>query len=115
MKNTSPFEQEIGQRLQDSPIDPATRERLRQSRRVALDALESPPGRFLAPSLVQGLAFAGVAALALLLVLTLNQKDSRPPADSLIAFEIVTSDAPLEFYEDLEFYDWLAQQDPNLG
>lgn len=110
------FEQKLKQQLQDSPIDPATRHRLRQSRRTALDALESPPGRFLAPSLIQGLAFAGIAALALLLVLNLNQKeDSSPPADSLIAFEIVTSEEPLEFYEDLEFYDWLAQQDPNLG
>ncbi len=111
----SSLEQKLKQQLQNSPIDPATRDRLRQSRHAALDALEGPTGRFSTPLLRQGLALAGIAALALLLVLTLNRKDTPLAADDLIAFEIVTSDAPLEFYEELEFYDWLAQQELDRG
>lgn len=115
MNDQQDIEQQIGQRLREQQIDDATRQRLRESRRLALNSLDGASRPIFTPLARAGLAFAGIGALALLLMLGLNRQASPPESDSLIAFEIVTSGAPLEFYEELEFYDWLADQQQDQG
>ncbi len=111
MTDHDPLSQHIRRQMDAQTIDSDTRRQLRLARDRALDAA-GRPRPLDNPLLRTGLAFAGVAALALLLMLGLNRNPSQPRIDSLDAFEIATSGQPLEFYEeDLEFYLWLEQQD----
>lgn len=104
--------QHIRQHLDAQPIGADIRRRLRLARHQALDRLDAPRAAPLTTAARAGLAFAGIAALALLLMLGLNRFDRPPASDSLDAFEIATSGEPLEFYEqELEFYLWLEEQD----
>jgi hypothetical protein len=106
-----PITDHIRQQLDRQTVDADTRRRLRLARAQALEAGDAPgrlPGN---PASRAGLALAGIAALALLLMPLLDREPGPAPADGLVAFEIATSSEPLEFYQELEFYLWLEQQE----
>ena len=106
-----PITDHIRRQLDRQTVDADIRRRLRLARGRAAEAGDTPGRLFGNPASRTGLALAGIAALALLLVPLLN-RNSGPGAlpDGLVAFEIATSSEPLEFYQELEFYLWLEQQ-----
>lgn len=92
-------------------LDPATAGRLRAARRFAL---EPAPARlpWLDRARQNRFVWAGgvatVAAAVLAAFLYLYQPVSQGPAPALEDLELITSSEGLEFYDDLEFYRWLA-------
>ncbi|HEX9627544.1 MAG TPA: hypothetical protein VGA00_11460 [Acidiferrobacterales bacterium] len=84
-------------------LDPATRTRLKAARAAAL-AARGPRLSWWLP--IGGLATAaGAALLAWTLLLSPVQ-----PAPGLEHLDLLTAADNLEFYSDLEFYTWLAEE-----
>lgn len=104
--NTDEFERRVRALLDADAdaLDPATRERLAAARERALaQAREGSGSR---RGWVWGLAASLVLGIAL--VLALRQGEEAAPAlDDLLVLS--SGDEP-EFYEDLDFYTWLAEQ-----
>lgn len=86
-------------------LDAQVRNRLRHARHRALEARPSHTTWVLAG----GLAAASVAALAV--TLWLVEPGVVEPIPDVQDLELLTAADNLEFYEDLEFYRWLADQD----
>jgi hypothetical protein len=56
------------------------------------------------------------AAMVLLAVLLFFPGDREPtPFNPIDDLEILASKNKIEFYEDLDFYAWLAEEEPNAG
>lgn len=88
-------------------LGPGVERRLRQARYRALEA-KSKPFRWLLPA--SGFAAVSVAILAGALWLF---QPSRPvPVQGVEDIEILSSGENLELFDDLEFYRWLAEQNP---
>ncbi len=87
-------------------LNPPIDGRLRAARRTALEGAAGSRPRWLWAS---GLAVAATAVLAVFLWLA---PPTQGPAPQLEDLELLSSSESLEFYEDLEFYDWLAQDGP---
>ena len=90
----------------EESMDPAILARLRQAR---LRALESSPRRLPRFVWAGGLASATVGVLVAALWLT--QPAVLSPAPPLEDIDILASTEDLEFYDDLDFYYWLADAD----
>lgn len=95
-------------------LSPGMETRLRQVRREALLQLESrrrwsPFGKWATAG-----SFAAVAAVIGLSVWLKTPEQSVPVA-AVDDTEIVASHEPLEVYEDLEFYRWLAHKELQGG
>lgn len=88
-------------------LDAEVATRLRQARYKALDA-KPAPFRWLVPA--GGLAAVSVAVLAV--ALWLSQPSRSVPVQSVEDLEIISSAENLELFDDLEFYHWLAVQNP---
>lgn len=105
------FSEQLRQRLetQSSPLTPQVQQGLRRARAEALAQRKASPhlAAFWKP--VAGLATAAVLALA-----TVHVKDLAGPQGFLDAdmdAELLFSGESFQFYEDLEFYHWLANND----
>ena len=87
-------------------LDGATLSRLTQARNEAVDR-KRHRSRFLLPfgAISAGLAAAGVIAVLLL------QPGPTPQVPDLADISLLGSDEPLEFYEDMEFYQWLLESE----
>ena len=94
-------------------LDPASRERLREARRLALRAAgqrSSPRWRWLALTVP--------AAAAAVLVAILGDPPARPPGTTVVNapveavrdLDLLTSGENLELLEDLDFYRWLPAE-----
>ncbi len=59
-------------------------------------------------------AFASIAALATVLLL-FNQPAMNNNESNIAEFELLMSEENLEFYEDLEFYQWLLLEEQQSG
>ena len=102
-------------------IDGATLRRLRQARQAALDQLPQRHSLLSTRSILVS-AFS-VTALALMLMLLNSHQSSDITAllandDSLQQmddFNLLANGEDLEFVNDLEFYEWLEQQDDKGG
>lgn len=94
-------------------LDPATLGRLRAARRDALDGV-APASRRRA---FVWAPLGALAAAAVALVIALSPRPTEvakapPPPPRLVEdLEVVVSNDDLELYADLEFYEWLEQQD----
>ena len=88
-------------------LDPRTTMKLQAARRRALDA--TPTFGWMPWMVASGFAAASVALLAG--VMWFSQPVVRPPVSDPEEFELVTADDSLEFYDELEFYRWLAERD----
>lgn len=92
-------------------LDDLTAARLRAVRLKAVESAEGKRGglRFPRWVAVGGLATAAAAVLAVGLWV------SGPPRESTVAtaddIEIVAAQEQMQFYEDIEFYRWLAAQE----
>lgn len=85
-------------------LDGATRSRLAQARNAALDRKRRTRRRLVTWGSPVGLA----AAAALLAVLFIGRE--APVDESYVAdLDLLGSGETIEFYEDLEFYEWLAE------
>jgi len=87
-------------------LDAETLARLRMTRQRALAV---QPSRFPRLVLVGGFATASVAILASLL--WLFAPNGTGPLPGHEEFELLTAADGLEFYENLEFYGWLAESE----
>ncbi|MCX5907785.1 MAG: hypothetical protein NTY64_11530 [Deltaproteobacteria bacterium] len=92
-------------------LDSRTGRRLEHIRSEALRAAEKPsrffiPGRWI---VVGGLATAAMAAGALFFWLPTSPGDF--PVRNIEDLEIITSQERIDFYENLDFYRWLATQE----
>ncbi len=100
-------------------LDPATAGRLRAARRTALAAARGrgSPAWSSRAWLAAGVA-AGVTAAVALAVLLQRGPAPDPGTAHLAAvedLELITQGEGLDLYEDLEFYQWLAEQDAHAG
>ncbi|MBT1075676.1 DUF3619 family protein [Geobacter grbiciae] len=92
-------------------LDDRTAARLRAIRLQAVESAEGKRGwfRFLRWIAVGGLATAAVAVLAVSLWMTGPRRENTvATADDI---EIVAAQEQMQFYEDIEFYRWLAAQE----
>jgi hypothetical protein len=97
----------------DRSLDTVTRQRLRQARESALRAqgeAESRPGR---GWLVPAVAMASV--LALVVTVLVSQTSKVLPGSETDVIEIIATSDSLELYQDIEFYQWLAEQEASAG
>jgi hypothetical protein len=98
-------------------LDSGTKLRLERIRLKALSAFKEKPSRFLLPLrwIVFGsLATSTIATAALFFFLNTSSGDF--PARHIEDFEIITFQERIDFYQDLNFYRWLATQNgPTKG
>jgi len=86
-------------------LDGATRSKLAQARNAALESRHRSRRRLL----TWGTPAAGLAAAALVGVLVLRTPSVPIEESSVADLDILTSEESLEFYEDIEFYEWLSE------
>ncbi|MFQ5992236.1 MAG: DUF3619 family protein [Nitrospiraceae bacterium] len=86
-------------------LDDGVLRRLRGARHRALET----PASTAAWAWASGLAAASVAVLAVTLWLT--QPSATDPLPDLNDVEVLATAENLEFYDDLEFYSWLAERE----
>jgi len=105
MTEKNPFEQKIKQALDRQNINGDTRDALHRARLSALDGASRP----------SALAWKPVAALASLvliiggmLITGINDDSEFPQADAE-DLVVISSEDELEFFQDLEFYVWLEE------
>lgn len=90
-------------------IDAKTRSRLRENRYAALQSLQprKRPLSWMWPA--TGIAVACTAVLAFFLFL--KEPGSQEIVSNMEDIELLASSEPIEFYDDLEFYEWLAERE----
>lgn len=96
---------------QTDELDAATLSRLRQARARAVEEMDRKQQRF-KPGAIWAGGFA-TAALAVTLVLVWPGNNTLPPefAQEVADIELLSDDHSIEFYEELDFYLWLEQQE----
>lgn len=100
-------------------LSPALEGRLRAARRHALSpSRRAPSRRYWLP------AMATAALVVIVVTMSWSPQQSEKSEISLAQsamgkaagdFDMLTQDAPLELYQDLEFYYWLEQEGTNAG
>lgn len=89
-------------------LDSEITDRLAASREKALrEAALERPRRSRTPMAIAGVA-ASVAMVAVLATFTGETGSPQPGAEDI---ELMAAEEPLEFYQDLDFYLWLEQQE----
>ena len=97
-------------------LDSRTRQRLEHMRMKALSGVEEAiPGSFLPLRWITfgGLATATMAAVALFFWFNTSPGDF--PVKHVEDLEIITSREPIDLYQNLEFYRWMAMQNLSTG
>lgn len=90
-------------------LDAATLARLREARAKAVEAAgEGSRGFFRVPNWMRAGAFATAAAAVILFAVWVDPPKQELPVKSVDEFEIVLYADNLELYEDMDFYEWLA-------
>ncbi len=90
-------------------LDARTKRRLEQARMDALDAAgESRWGSFMRRRWLMFGSFATAATAAAAVFMWLHASPGVLPAGPIEDFEIITSQERIDFYQDLDFYRWLA-------
>jgi len=93
-------------------LDRQTGQRLEHIRIKALKAAREKPSGFFTPLrwvMVGGFATATMAAVALFF--WLNPSPGNLPVRQVEDFEIITSQERIDFYQNLDFYRWLATEE----
>ncbi|QJT09012.1 hypothetical protein [Oceanidesulfovibrio marinus] len=111
MKNEREFLDTVRSVLDDSvdSLDGATRSALTRTRHAALDRRaqrESERRRWLRWGAVPA---AGLAVAAVLMIVFLRVDGTNPPEAFMVDVEVLGSGEPVEFYEDLDFYQWYGE------
>jgi len=101
---------------QTNELDTATLLALRQARARSLNALENKPQWFKPNTIwVGGLATAATLLIALLLVWPGENDISPEMVQDVADIDLLFDDDSIEFYQDLDFYLWLEQQEPSVN
>jgi hypothetical protein len=93
-------------------LDGQTRKRLEEVRTRALSAAGGKPWGFFTPPrwiMVGGFATATMAAVAMFF--WLHTSPGEFPTKHIEDFEIITSGEHIDFYQNLDFYRWLAARE----
>lgn len=111
MQDESKLKQKIRTALNTSVdnLDPEISRRLQQARHAALAKIEKPRMPFWQPA---G-AFA-LASILLLAVFVLPDRDHTAEITALADLEFIATDS-LQLYEELEFYQWLLENEINAS
>lgn len=96
-------------------LDGATRSRLTRMRQAALDAGKAAPRHRMGRGFRWLAGAAAAAAVVIAVVLSggrtpVELADSAAPED----FEVMALEENLDFYEELDFYAWLAETEDNV-
>ena len=93
-------------------LDSQTKKRLERIRLDALTTVERPGAKFfLPPRWITASAFVTAAIAGVAIFFWLRASPGNFPGKQAEDFEIITSAENIEFYENLEFYRWLATKE----
>lgn len=93
-------------------LDPTTLAKLQQARKRALARKESRFSWIFRPLPLAGACGSVLTAAALALLLVLHPSDQEEIENNLVAdLGIITAEESVEFFEDIEFYQWLSTID----
>lgn len=99
---------------QADELDAATLSKLRQARARALDEMGHKTSRLKSGALwTGGLATAGACAVALMLVWPEDPEITTEFGPAIADAEMLSDENSIEFYQELDFYIWLDQQELN--
>jgi len=97
-------------------LDASTLSRLREARAKALEAAdEHNRGFSRIPNWMRVGAFATAAAAVMVFAIWVDPPKPELPVKSLDEFEMVLYADNLDIYEDMDFYEWLAEAGNNGG
>lgn len=93
----------------EDQLDAATLSRLREARAKAVEAAgEREGGFFRIPNWMRAGAFATAVAAVMVFTIWVEPPKQELPVKSVDEFEIVLYADNLDLYEDMDFYEWLA-------
>lgn len=93
-------------------LDGATLSRLQRARNRALARRNRQPAWFRRPLPLAGAAGSAFSAAVLAFLLVLHPAEQESIEHNLLAdLGIVTSEEPIEFFEEIDFYEWLSAVD----
>jgi len=109
MDKSTEFLNTARQVLDDSvqDLDGATLSRLAQARNAALNSKRQTRRK----ALIWGAPAAGMAAAVLLLLILLPGKTPVAEEHFVADLDLLGSEETLDFYEEMEFYEWLAEME----
>jgi hypothetical protein len=97
-------------------LDAATLSRLREARAKALEAADARSrGFFRIPDWMRVGAFATAAAAVMVFAIWVDPPKPELPVKAVDEFEMVLYADNLDLYEDMDFYEWLADVGNNGG
>ncbi|MGD8592851.1 MAG: hypothetical protein PVF82_08470 [Gammaproteobacteria bacterium] len=97
-------------------LDDDVRQRLQQARRNAMHAATRYPSRFaMRPSWVAAGSFAVLALVTSVVFYQYRPVSESSPMASIEDMPILTAPEELELYEELDFYQWLAEEHDSVG
>ena len=97
-------------------LPPAVVRRLREGRLRAIDGWQGVWGRLpIVPRWITAGGFATVTVLVVALSIWLGGNNNSKQVKNLDELEIASAQEQLEFYEELDFYRWLADQPGSTG
>ncbi|HEC28511.1 MAG TPA: DUF3619 family protein [Gammaproteobacteria bacterium] len=95
---------------QANNLDAATLSRLNQARQAALQQIKRP-----AKNRQAWVTAGGLAAAVLLTTIFLFRAEEIAVSTNIDEMEIIASNDGLDLYEQLDFYIWMAEEDPGAG
>lgn len=95
-------------------IDAHAQSRLRQARSKAMQSIEKKS--WLQPTAwLSAGSIAAICIVAITGILYLNASSTGLPVNGFADVDLIASDESLELFENLEFYQWLQQEETGAG
>lgn len=91
-------------------LDPDVCRRLQQARHTALETSTKAHMPFWQPA-----GALLLVSVMLLIIFIWPERQNLPEPVTLADVELMTADDSLQLYEDLDFYQWLLENDSNAG
>jgi hypothetical protein len=124
-RNQTPVTEDVIRKAAKSTLDDSTalldddvRQRLQQARRVAIQAAtvanQRPSRSAIRPGWMVAGGFAGLALVISVVLYTFPISQPSPMA-SIEDMPILTAPEDLELYEELDFFQWLAEEHDSVG
>ena len=108
MSRDEDLQQRISETLDRQEVDGSTRDALRQSRKLALEASSDHRWSIRVPAFaIAAVVIAGIGVALLYPAID----EEQIPASAFDDLVVIDSEDELELFEELEFYVWLEQQE----